>query len=179
VLALGDKLGPVLWQLPETLKFDATVIDDFLTLLPRTTTEAAALAERRDDRLADDRVDTSARSDRPLRHAVEARSHTFATEEFFDILRHHGVACVLADTAGRWPALDRRTSDLRYVRLHGDRELYTSGYTDAALDAWAARCRGWAADGEDVHVYFDNDVKGFAPHDARALLQRLSGPDHA
>jgi uncharacterized protein YecE (DUF72 family) len=179
VLALGDKLGPVLWQLPETLKFDAAVVEGFLALLPRTTVEAAALAERRDDRLDDDRVDTTVRSDRPLRHAVEARSHTFETEEFFEILQRHGVACVLADTAGRWPVLDRRTSDLRYVRLHGDRELYSSGYTDKALDAWAERCRGWAADGDDVHVYFDNDAKGFAPHDARALIERLSRPEHA
>jgi uncharacterized protein YecE (DUF72 family) len=59
------------------------------------------------------------------------------------------------------------------VRLHGDKELYASGYTDAALDRWAARCRAWMADGEDVVVYFDNDMKGFAPHDARALLDRL------
>jgi uncharacterized protein YecE (DUF72 family) len=176
VLALGDKLGPVLWQLPEVLRFDADVLDAFLTLLPRTTREAAALAERHDERLAGDRVDTVVRSDRPLRHAIEARSQTFATEPFFEILAAHEVACVLADTAGRWPVLDRRTSDLRYVRLHGDRELYASGYTDAALDAWAQRCRRWAADGEDVFVYFDNDAKGYAPHDAVALLARLRDP---
>jgi len=179
VLALGDKLGPVLWQLPEALTFDAATLDAFLAQLPHTTVEAEALASRRDDLLADDRVDAKARSDRPLRHALEARSHTFVTDELFKILRRHEVACVLADTAGRWPVLDRRTSDLRYVRLHGDRELYASGYTDAALDTWAERCRGWLADGEDVHVYFDNDVKGYAPHDARALLRRLSGEDDA
>jgi uncharacterized protein YecE (DUF72 family) len=176
VLALGDKLGPVLWQLPEALTFDAEVLDAFLALLPRTTSEAAALASRHDDRLAADRVDTVVRSERPVRHAIEARSKTFATERFFEILTAHGVACVLADTAGRWPVLDRRTSDLRYVRLHGDRELYASGYTDIALDAWARRCRDWAADGEDVFVYFDNDAKGYAPHDAVALLERLRDP---
>jgi len=75
--------------------------------------------------------------------------------------------------AGRWPVLDRRTSDLRYVRLHGDRELYASGYTPAALDAWAERCQAWMAGGEDVVVYFDNDAKGYAPHDAIGLLERL------
>lgn len=176
LLALGDKLGPVLWQLPENLPFDAAVLDDFLGRLPRTTTEAAALATRHDDRLAGDRVDTAVRTERPLRHAVEARSATFATERFFDVLAAHDVGCVLADTAGRWPVLDRRTSDLRYVRLHGDRELYASGYTDVALDRWAARCRDWLAGGEDVFVYFDNDAKGFAPHDAMALLRRLEDP---
>jgi uncharacterized protein YecE (DUF72 family) len=183
LLALDDKLGPVLWQLPENLTFDAAVLDDFLGRLPRSTTEAARLAARHDERLSGDRADTTSRSERRLRHAVEARSHTFATEEFYAILQRHDVGCVLADTAGRWPALDRRTSDLRYVRLHGDKELYASGYTRAALDQWAARCRAWLDDGEDVVVYFDNDAKGFAPHDARALLDRLghdlvtAGPD--
>jgi uncharacterized protein YecE (DUF72 family) len=173
VLALGAKLGPVLWQLPETLKFDAELVDGFLAQLPRSTTEAAELGGRHDERLSGDRVDTVVRAEQPIRHAVEPRSSTFATEEFFEILTRHEVGCVLADTAGRWPVLDRRTSDLRYVRLHGDKELYASGYTDAALDRWAARCRAWMADGEDVVVYFDNDMKGFAPHDARALLDRL------
>ena len=60
------------------------------------------------------------------------------------------------------------------MRLHGDRELYASGYSAAALDEWAARCRAWADDGRDVYVYFDNDAKGLAPHDAMALLQRVS-----
>lgn len=177
VLALAGKLGPVLWQLPEALTFDAAVLDDFLALLPRTTAEAAALAGRHDERLSGDRVDTTARVDLPIRHAVEARSSTFATERFYELLEKHGVSCVLADTAGRWPVLDRRTSDLRYVRLHGDKELYASGYTDAALDRWAERCREWLAAGEDVHVYFDNDIKGYAPRDALALLARLDGPD--
>jgi uncharacterized protein YecE (DUF72 family) len=179
VLALGAKLGPVLWQLPESLTFDAEVLDAFLALLPRTTTEAASLAARHDDRLSDDRVDAAVRVEQPVRHAVEVRSSTFVDERFFDILTAHEVGCVLADTAGRWPVLDRRTCDLRYVRLHGDRELYASGYTGTALDGWADRCRRWAEDGEDVFVYFDNDIKGFAPHDARSLLQRLRDTGHA
>jgi uncharacterized protein YecE (DUF72 family) len=177
VLALGHKLGPVLWQLPERLTFDAVVLDEFLAQLPRSTTEAAALAERHDGRLSGDRVDTTVRVEQPIRHALEVRSKTFATEQFYEILSRHDVGCVLADTAGRWPVLDRRTSDLRYVRLHGDRELYASGYTPKALDTWAARCRDWMAGGEDVVVYFDNDAKGYAPHDAVALLERL-GCDH-
>ena len=62
-----------------------------------------------------------------------------------------------------------------YVRLHGDLELYASGYSDAALDDWAAKCRGWLDDGLDVFAYFDNDIKGFAPYDAMRLISRLSG----
>ena len=91
----------------------------------------------------------------------------------YDVLRRHAVACVLADTAGRWPKVEQVTADLMYARLHGDRELYASGYTDRALDGWAAKCRGWNADGLDVFVYFDNDMKGHAPHDAMRLIERL------
>jgi uncharacterized protein YecE (DUF72 family) len=60
-----------------------------------------------------------------------------------------------------------------YVRLHGDEELYTSGYDDEALDRWAADMRGWLADGLDVYAYFDNDVKVRAPYDAMGLRERL------
>jgi uncharacterized protein YecE (DUF72 family) len=60
-----------------------------------------------------------------------------------------------------------------YVRLHGDAELYTSGYSDAALDVWAGRIRRWARSGRDVYVYFDNDAKVRAPFDALSLMTRL------
>ncbi len=172
VLALRGKLGPLLWQLPETLAFDATVLDHFLGLLPRSTTEASALALNHDDRLAGDRVLTETDADRPLRHALEFRSKTFATPEAYDVMRSHHVACVLADTAGRWPKVDEDTASFRYVRLHGDSELYASGYGDEALDAWASTLSEWARN-QDVYVYFDNDAKGFAPHDAMSLLSRL------
>jgi uncharacterized protein YecE (DUF72 family) len=173
VLALREKLGPVLWQLPEALAFDAEVLDDFLGRLPRTTTEAATLAGRHDDRLAGDRVLATTDADRPIRHALEFRSPSFATPQVTDLLRRHEVATVLADTAGRWPKVEEDTAGFRYVRLHGDAELYASGYSPEALDAWAGKVRGWAAAGQDVFVYFDNDVKGFAPHDAMSLIQRV------
>jgi uncharacterized protein YecE (DUF72 family) len=68
---------------------------------------------------------------------------------------------------------DEVTSGVAYVRLHGDTELYASGYSDAALDHWAAKVRAWEADGLDVYVYFDNDAKVHAPFDAIALQERL------
>ena len=112
-------------------------------------------------------------ADRPIRHALEFRSPSFATAEATGILRRHGVATVLADTAGRWPKVEEDTADFRYVRLHGDAELYASGYTPEALDAWGDKVRAWVAAGQDVFVYFDNDAKGFAPHDAIGLIERL------
>jgi uncharacterized protein YecE (DUF72 family) len=172
VLALGDKLGPLLWQLPENLPYDAERLADFFTLLPRTTTQAAELATHHDDKVPDDRALTTADAERPLRHALEFRSETYCTDEAFDLLRAHDISCVVADTAGRWPKADVVTSDFMYVRLHGDTELYTSGYGDEALDLWAEKCREWART-QDVYVYFDNDAKGYAPHDAVSLLSRL------
>ena len=172
VLALGPKLGPVLWQLPENLAFDAGRVDDFLAQLPRTTTAAAELARGHDDKVPEDRALTTTDADRPIRYALEFRSPTFETPEAIGLLREHDVACVVADTAGRWPRVEQRTSDFAYVRLHGDKELYASGYTPKALDTWAEKCRAWARDG-DVFVYFDNDAKGYAPHDAMALIERL------
>ena len=173
VLALGPKLGPVLWQLPENLPFDTGVLEAFFDSLPRTTGAAAELATRHDDKVKEGRSLTVAEVDAPLRHALEFRSTTFATDAAYDVMRRHDVACVLADTAGRWPKVEQVTSDFMYVRLHGDKELYASGYTDASLEQWAAKCTAWERQGLDVFVYFDNDIKGFAPHDAMKLISLL------
>jgi uncharacterized protein YecE (DUF72 family) len=171
ILALGPKLGPVLWQLPPTLGWDAERLDTFLAALPRDTEAAAALAGRHDERL-DGRAWTTTDARRPVRYALEVRHGSFRTPEFPALLRAHDVALVVADSAGTWPYFEEITAGLVYVRLHGDAELYTSGYTDEALDAWAAKVRGWSAE-RDVFVYFDNDVKVRAPADAMALTERM------
>ena len=177
VLALGPALGPILWQLPEREAFDQPVWEEFLAGLPRYTSAALALAREHDERL-DGRAWLEIDQDRPLRYAVEPRSPSFADPAFARLLRDQGIALAVADSAGRWPQFDEVTSDLVYVRLHGSRELYHSGYTADELDEWAARIRGrlaGAVDGmpRDVFVYFDNDARGHAPHDAVALAGRL------
>lgn len=182
VLALGDKLGPVLWQLPPTLSYDAGRLAAFFRLLPRSTADAARLAAQHDDRVKD-RAWTVTDADRPLRHAVEVRHPSFAQPGFVDLLRAHDMGLVVADSAGRWPALEDVTSDFVYVRLHGAEEIYVSGYDDAALDRWAAKVRAWSDGsppvGRDVFVYFDNDVKARAPFDAMGLARRLGAqPPH-
>ncbi|MGH3444439.1 MAG: DUF72 domain-containing protein [Nocardioidaceae bacterium] len=174
VLGLGAKLGPVLWQLPQNLAFDAARLEGFFGLLPHTTTEAAILAAAHDDKVPEDRALTSTDVDRPLYHALEFRSETFCDDRAYELMRRHDIACVLADTAGRWPKVDVSTGPIRYARLHGDAELYASGYSDDALDEWATTLRGWAANGQDVFVFFDNDAKGHAPHDALRLIERLA-----
>ena len=175
VLALGDRTGPVLWQLPADLTLDPDLLGDFVALLPRTTADAAALAREHDDKVPEDRALTSVEEDRPLQHVIEPRHPSFGTPEAADLLRAHGIGLVVSDGAGRWPMFGAVTSDVVYVRLHGDAELYASRYDDDALDRWAARCEAWADDGRDVYVFLDNDARGHAPHDAVRLLQRVSG----
>lgn len=173
VLALGPKLGPVLWQLPPTFGFDEDTLTGFFDILPRTTTAAAELARGHTGKLHGDLAWTDTDAHRPVRHALEVRHPDLATPEVVELLRVHDIGLVVADTAGRYPFLTDVTSDFVYVRMHGDKELYASGYTPEALDGWAARIDGWVRDGRDVYVYFDNDMKGYAPHDALALQQLL------
>jgi uncharacterized protein YecE (DUF72 family) len=177
VLALGAQLGPILWQLPERQRFDPDVLDRFLTSLPRTTGEAAEIARRHDERL-DGRAWLDAEEDQPLRYALEPRSATFDDERCTRLLHDHGVALTIADTAGRWPRFDAVTADFVYVRLHGAEELYHSRYTPKQLSDWADRITDWttiSTDGirRDAFVYFDNDARGHAPHDAKALSEMI------
>lgn len=172
VLALGEKLGPILWQLPPTMRYEPAVLAAFFAALPRDTEAAAALAAKHDERL-DGRAWTSTDARRPVRYALEVRHASFQVDGFPELLTEHNIACVVADSAGTWPYFERATArDLVYLRLHGDAELYTSGYTAEALDQWAAKIREWRR-GRDVYVYFDNDVKVRAPHDARTLAALL------
>ncbi len=190
VLKLGRKLGPLLWQLPPNFRFDAERIESFLACLPHDSDEAAALARRHDARLAG-RAYTKPGPHRALRHAMEVRHESFKTASFVELLRRYDVALVCADTVA-WPRLGDVTSDFIYCRLHGSEELYASGYDPAAIEAWARRVDTWSRGGtpqdldrcgpvarrrkRDVFVYFDNDIKVRAPHDARALGVALQMP---
>lgn len=177
VLALGEKLGPFLWQTPEWLHYNEDVVEEFLGLLPKTVGEALGMAADRDEWM-EDRSWTAAAADGRLRHAMEVRHGSFETERFRDQLRRHGVAAATTDSAGKWPLFLEQTSDFSYVRLHGLGELYAGGYTEEALDTWEGRVRGWMEEdgGRDVFVYFDDDAKVRAPHDAMALAGRLRRP---
>jgi uncharacterized protein YecE (DUF72 family) len=185
---LGEKLGPFLWQLPPVLAFDAERLRAFFELLPRDTDAASALARKRNDKVRG-RARLAYGPNRALRHALEVRHPSYGTPEFVALLRQHGIALVVADTAGRWPYAEDVTADFVYARLHGDQELYVSGYTPRALARWAGRVRHWSRGGQpddarliapglplermprDVYVYFDNDAKVKAPRDALALAR--------
>lgn len=190
VFGLREKLGPFLWQLPPTFRFDAARLERFFQLLPRDLRQAQALARRHEPRM-NGRVLLDIDANHRLRHALQIRHPSFNDPAFVALLRKYKVALVVADTACKWPDFEDVTADFMYLRLHGAEELYASGYDDAALDHWAARIRAWAAGGQpadarlisdqppprrasrDIYCYFDNDIKVRAPFDAQHLIARL------
>jgi uncharacterized protein YecE (DUF72 family) len=188
VLALGKKLGPILWQFPPNLGWNAERFREFFQLLPRSTKEAALLGRRHNSKLKV-RAWLKTERDRPLRHCVEIRHPSFLVSDFFELLRNFNVAFVFADTAGKWPYAEDLTADFVYCRLHGDIKLYTSGYSESALDWWSARLELWRQgrhprdaklvtaktkpQRRDVFVYFDNDAKVHAPFDAQMLARKM------
>lgn len=190
VFRLREKLGPFLWQFPPNLRYDRERFEAFFRMLPRDTEQAVALARRSSDWMKD-RADWSVDEHRPLRHAVEVRHESFVDPSFVELLHGHDIAWVIADTAGKWPYKEDITADFVYIRLHGETELYASGYDEASLERWAARIRAWASGGEppdavkiapeasperrdrDVYCYFDNDYKVRAPFDAQTLMRIL------
>lgn len=187
---LRDKLGPLLWQFPPMLPFKPDRFEAFFAMLPHDTEAALRIAQQHDERMAG-RVSLAIDRKRPMRHAVEIRHPSFVDPAFIDLLRRYRIALVVADTAGKWPLLEDLTADFVYVRLHGDEELYASGYSEAALDRWAARFDAWSQGCQvpdahlaspkqarrrarrDIYCYFDNDVKVHAPYDAATLTRKL------
>ena len=189
----GDKLGPVLWQLPPTLRASTpSALERSLALLPRDTDAAAALARRHDDKVAGPRG-ASIRRDRG-RCATRSRCATtsFVDPAFVALLRRHGVALVVADTRRQMAAVEDVTADFVYLRLHGDESCIPSGYAARARRAGrhastTGRRGGQPADARlvvaarsapapaprDVYCYFDNDQKALAPRDAQSLARIL------
>lgn len=186
-LELRDKLGPLLWQLPPSFRYDRDRIESFLASLPRNGADALAIARRA---RRDTRIDEAFRR-RRLRHALEVRHESFLEADFIRQARAYGVAVVVSDGARRWPMIHDVTAGFVYLRLHGEKKLYSSRYGDASLDRWAARLRAWMEGGQlgdqplllpegyparksrDAYVYFDNDSKVDAPFDAQRLIERL------
>lgn len=148
IAELGDRLGPINWQLAATKKFDRDDIAGFLDLLPA---EAGGLR---------------------LRHAIEARHPSFDDPAFLDLARERGVAVVLAGDS-EYPRIEGGAEDFVYARIMGTVEGPAAGYPEEALDAWAAQARAWAAVGRDVHLYVISGHKAANPAAALALIERV------
>lgn len=146
---LGDKLRAVVWQLPSHLTADLDRLDGFLDAL-------------------------TAWSD--VRHALEMRHCSWFTDAVARRLSEARVAACLSD-APDFPMWRITTTDLVYVRLHGHTRKYASSYSLPNLRRWAADCARWAAEGREVHVYFDNDAEGHAVRDALTLRALIRGDE--
>jgi uncharacterized protein YecE (DUF72 family) len=145
--ALGDKLGPILWQFTHYRKFDPDDIAGFIDLLPETLDGIT------------------------LRHAIEPRHASFNDQKFFDLCRARNIAVVLEDS-DEYPSIDADTASFRYARLQRMREEVNTGYDDAALNGFADRARAWQKAG-DVYLFLINGAKVRAPAAALALRERL------
>ena len=164
VTELGDKLGPILWQLMPTAKFDAGDLEAFLKLLP------------------------AKQDGRAVRHVLEVRHESFAQADFVDLLRGHNVA-VVAVESDKHAAIHDVTADFVYLRLERTLEKEPAGYAPKSLDAWAGRLKAWAEGREpddaprhagaaparprDVFAYFISGAKVRNPAAAMATIERL------
>ena len=164
---LGDRLGPINWQLPAKKRFERDDLAAFFDLLPRELDGA------------------------PLRHVIEVRDASFADPAYVELARSHNVATVFTDSP-EYPSFADVTGDFVYARLRCCESAIATGYSAPALDAWSRRAQTWMRGGDpedlprvaaptsrpgerDVFVYFINGAKERAPAAAMALLDRLEG----
>ena len=138
---LGGKLGPVLLQLPPTLRADVDLLDATLRQFPRG-----------------------------VRVAVEFRHDSWWSDETRSVLEDHAAALCLADRDSKPVAPLWRTTDWTYLRLHAGAASPAPCYGRAALASWTARLSGDFGD-VDAYVYFNNDPGGCALRDARWFAQ--------
>ena len=146
---LGEKLGPIVFQLPPWWEVNAERLEAFLRALPRGR-----------------------------RYAFELRNQTWHNAEVYGILSRHNAAFCIYDLAGYQSGYEV-TADFTYVRLHGPGGAYQGSYSEEALRGWARRIRGWRRRLRAVYVYFDNDQDAYAPQNASALKHMLRSTTRA
>jgi uncharacterized protein YecE (DUF72 family) len=143
--ALGEKLAAMLWQLPPNLRKDIRKLGAFIAMLDMWP---------------------------EVRHAIEFRDESWFDDEVAALMARERIAVCQSDAA-TWQLWQAITTDLIFIRLHGHESTYASNYERDSLEEWAQRIRQWLSEGRDVHVYFDNDAKGYAPWNATALAEIL------
>lgn len=145
IRALGNRLGPILFQLPPSWNVNLERLDEFLNNLP------------------------------PRHHYVfEFRNETWNSREVFELLRSHNAALCMFELAGYQSPLEL-TADFAYVRLHGPENKYQGDYTEEQLRVWVERIEAWGRTLKHVFVYFDNDQAGFAAKNALELKRMVTG----
>ena len=150
---MESRMGPVLIQLPPGLRFDRSLMNDFLQILNRQY--------------------------KVYRFAVEVRNKTWITDAFFNLLTQYNTAFVMADSGKRFPYYEVETTDFVYLRFHGPEKLYASDYPDARLIAFADKIRGWLEKDKEVWVFFNNDFHGYAVNNAVKLRDIVHLPNNS
>lgn len=168
-LAMGDRLGPFVWQLPPNLAFDPEPFAAFLSLLPRDIDAYLALAGQADGARAKPYLEANGITS--IRHAIEPRHASFDHPAANALLRQHNVARVIADTTEN-PSRDL-TADFAYCRLQGPARPDAEGYTEADITDWAKTIGCWRDQGHDTFAYFVHEDKLHAPANAIALRRAL------
>jgi uncharacterized protein YecE (DUF72 family) len=143
-MARSGRLGPILWQLPESFPRDDARLEDWLAAVDRW----------------------------PGRHTIEFRHPSWFAAPVLRTLGDHDVALTIGDHPER--PFQRRvaTAGWRYVRLHHGAHGGDGRYSEGELATWARRVAQWRRHG-DVYAYFNNDWCGFAPDNAGSLSRRL------
>jgi len=143
ISALGDKLGPVLFQLPPNWRFNAQRLSAFLEALSSE-----------------------------FRYAFEFRDHSWLNDETYALLARHDAAFCIYELDG-FLSPREVTTDFVYVRLHGPDGPYQGSYDTRVLSGWAGAFSTWSAGGKAVYCYFDNDQAGYAANNALSLHAML------
>ncbi|MEA3328572.1 MAG: DUF72 domain-containing protein [Candidatus Omnitrophota bacterium] len=140
---LKEKLGPVLYQLPPSMKKDSPRLEAFLKKLP---------------------------SD--IKNVIEFRNPSWLDKEIFDILKKHNIAhCIIS--MPDFPVRKEITADFVYIRMHGGEVLYGSNYSTKELRSWADDIKKFLKKGLDVYVYFNNDANAYAIKNATTLRKLM------
>ena len=140
---LGDKLGPLLYQLPPGLHRNDSVLESFLKMLPRD-----------------------------LSHVFEFRHESWLDKGIFDLLRKYNAGFCIYDMPDLTTPLEA-TADFVYVRFHGSTWLYGGSYSDEELSGWAKNISELARGKKAAYIYFNNDAEAFAVQNALTLSQKL------
>jgi uncharacterized protein YecE (DUF72 family) len=141
---LGDRLGPMLYQLPTRWRWDGERLGQFVQALPRGR-----------------------------RQAIEFRDASWYRPAIFALLEEGGVALCLHDMSGS-ATRPEPTGPFVYVRFHGASGRYRGGYSGQKLSGWADRMAEWAAEGLPVFAYFNNDAGAHAVRDAQRLREMVA-----
>lgn len=143
-MILGEKLGPLLYQLPPSMHRNDETLESFLSSLPGE-----------------------------MKHVIEFRHQSWLAEKVFEIMRQHNAGLCVFDMPSFTCPL-RATADFAYIRFHGSNSLYSSCYSDEELAGWAKRIADLALNLDSVYIYFNNDVGGFAVRNALTIRDYLA-----